>query len=407
MMLDLEQLSKIRFGMSEVPKPGGQRGDYEEKWSQWFLERSFFRDFVYRNPRGKRKGEELADAVTLFDDVAVMVQVKAQHGRRDPLLWAEEKLKEAFRQVKNTHDDLFQGRIQRLTNDYYGEIAFHALGYPNRFGIIILAHDSPPYVAPELVTEILTASFPVHVFSLRDFAMIASRFDTAGDLITFLEMRGDVAARERLFVQEEATNIERMIPHVKEILRSHMSPTTEEILDRTARSMQQTARGELLRSPDWRYGIVIDDMTARAHDRDPELQWNKRSQGPKASLEVARYFGWSTREKRIRLGRRIIAKCEEASDGELHYFRHIQPSREACCVYLVTSQSRPERIKTLRYLVGYAYTRPGMRKCVGVATEPIGNGRSYDFYAPQKPPPSTVLDKLKEMGDLFSSDESL
>lgn len=63
--------------MSEVPKIGGQPGTYEEKWSQWFLERSFFRDFVYRNPRGKKRGQELADAVVLFDDVALMVQVKA------------------------------------------------------------------------------------------------------------------------------------------------------------------------------------------------------------------------------------------------------------------------------------------------------------------------------------------
>lgn len=76
-MLDLHQLSKLSFGMSEVPKIGGQPGTYEEKWSQWFLERSFFRDFVYRNPRGKKRGQELADAVVLFDDVALMVQVKA------------------------------------------------------------------------------------------------------------------------------------------------------------------------------------------------------------------------------------------------------------------------------------------------------------------------------------------
>jgi len=75
-MLDLDQLSKLRFGMNEVPKIGGQPGTYEEKWSQWFLERSFFRDFVYRNPRGKKKWQELADAVVLFDDVGLMVQVK-------------------------------------------------------------------------------------------------------------------------------------------------------------------------------------------------------------------------------------------------------------------------------------------------------------------------------------------
>ncbi len=47
--------------MSEVSEIGGQPGTYEEKRSQWFLERSFFGDFVYRNPRGKRKAEELRD----------------------------------------------------------------------------------------------------------------------------------------------------------------------------------------------------------------------------------------------------------------------------------------------------------------------------------------------------------
>jgi len=81
-MLDLDTLSKLRFGMSEVPKIGGQRGAYEEKWSQWFLERSFFRDFVYRNPRGKKKGEELTDAVVLFDDVMIMVQVRSSASSR-------------------------------------------------------------------------------------------------------------------------------------------------------------------------------------------------------------------------------------------------------------------------------------------------------------------------------------
>lgn len=91
-MLDLNELSKIRLGMSDVPTAGGQPGALEEKWAQWFLERSFFRDFVYRNPRGKNKGEELADAVVLFDDVLLMVQVKAQHGRHDPTSWATEKI---------------------------------------------------------------------------------------------------------------------------------------------------------------------------------------------------------------------------------------------------------------------------------------------------------------------------
>jgi hypothetical protein len=82
-----DELAQLRFGMSDPPQPGGSPGDYEEKLSQWFLERSFFRDFTYRNPRGMKKGDELADAVVLFDDVALLVQVKAQHGNHEAQAW--------------------------------------------------------------------------------------------------------------------------------------------------------------------------------------------------------------------------------------------------------------------------------------------------------------------------------
>ena len=121
--------------------------------------------------------------MALFDDVALMVQVKAQCGGHDPMSWATEKLGEAYKQVCKTHENLAAGHIKKLKNDYYGEIEFEPKSYPNRVGLIILAHDSVPYVAARLVPEILTGGFPIHVFSLRDFAMVASRFDTAGDLI--------------------------------------------------------------------------------------------------------------------------------------------------------------------------------------------------------------------------------
>jgi len=89
-MFDLEKLSKLRFGMNQVAQIGGQLGTYEEKWGQWFLEPSFFRDFVYRNPQVK-KGQELADAVVLFEDVVLMVQIKAQCGKHDAMSWATRK----------------------------------------------------------------------------------------------------------------------------------------------------------------------------------------------------------------------------------------------------------------------------------------------------------------------------
>lgn len=400
-MLDQDKLSKLRFSMSEVPRSGGQPGVYQEKWAQWFLERSFFRDFVYRNPRGVQKGQELADAVVLFDDVLIMVQVKAQHGKHEANAWATERLLEALKQLSKTHSNLSQGHIKNLKNDFYGTIPFDPKQYPNRIGLIILAHDSAPYEATRLAPEILSAGFPIHVFSLKDFATIASRFDTAGDLITFLELRGDIAKSEPLFVQAEEGNIKRMIPHVPNVLRAHMSPTTDEIFEKSVHSFEQVATGKLLESPDWKYGLAIDDMIARVHDIDPDLPWNK--QGPNRSIHVARFLGWLTRDRRIRLGKKIISQCEAARDGQLHYFPHVQPSRGTTCIYLATSQSRQKRVESLRFLVAYAYLKYGTKQCVGVATEPIGKGRSYDFFAPQTPPTQLQLEKLKSIDDPFGS----
>lgn len=404
-MFDSAEIAKVRFGMTEVPTIGGQPGNYEEKWSQWFLERSFFRDFVYRNPKGEKKGQELADAVVLFDDVVIMVQVKAQCGKHEALAWATEKLLEALKQVVKTHENLTQSKIKTLKNDFYGEMDFDPKAYPNRIGLIILAHESEPYIAAELAPELLKAAFPIHVFPLKDFATIASRFDTAGDFITFLELRGDVAPKELFYVQDENGNISRMIPHAEETYRAHMAPTSPETLQKMAKSFEVIATGKLSESEDWKYGLSIDDIIARAHDVDPSLEWNKES--GQGALEVAKFLGWLTRNRRIRLGKLLVGKCEAAQDGELHYFPHIQPTRGTACVYLATSQSRSERVKTLQFLVYDAQMKYGVGRCLGVATEPLGNGRSYDFVMSRAPLPEKLLEALRTMTDPFSSETPL
>jgi hypothetical protein len=330
-MFDFDELAKLRFGMTSVPKFGGQPGTYEEQWSQWFLERSFFRDFVNRNPRGEKKGQELADAVVLFEDVVFMVQVKAQCGSHEAMAWATEKLLEALKQIKKTHESLVQGKIKTLKNDLYGELEFNSSAYPNRIGLIILAHDSEPYVATELVPELLAAGFPIHVFSLTDFAVVASRFDTAADFINFLELRTDIALKERYFVQDEGGNITRMIPYVEGVYRAHLRSTSPKMLQKMANAFADIATGRLMQSPDWKYGLSIDDMIARAHDVDPTLPWN-RGDGHDG-LEIARFLGWLTRDRCIRLGKLLISKCEAAQDGELHYFPHVQATRGTAAVY--------------------------------------------------------------------------
>jgi hypothetical protein len=46
----------------------------------------------------------------------------------------------------------------------------------------------------------------------------------------------------------------------------------------------------------------------------------------------------------------------------------------------------------------------GVRRCLGVATEPIGAGRSYDFIVTRQLPPPAFFEQLKTFDDPFSSE---
>jgi hypothetical protein len=406
-MLSKGELARLRFGMSEMPKPGGPPGDFEEKLTQWFLERSFFRDFTYRNPKGKKKGEELADAVVLFDDVALLVQVKAQHGHHEAQAWATEATLKALKQVRATYDNLTSGTIKNLQNEVYGSLKFDPAAYPNVIGIIILAQDSAPFDPKELVPEIGDLDFPVYVFSLKDIALLTHRFDTAADFVNFIEVRTDIGDRESFLVNDEEQNLSKMISYVPVIYTHRMRPTTGGVLERTIEIFRKTAAGELLASPDWRYSLVVDDMIARAHDVDPNLPWNE---GPlTASADIARFLGWLTRYRRIKLGERVLDMCiRSAQDGRPHYFSHFHRSRGTASVYLVSSLSREERVKYLEFLVTYAHFKYGAAQSFGVATDAGVSGRSYDFMLTRKQFPPEIIEILKTFDDPFAdSNEQL
>lgn len=398
-MFSEDEVTKLRFGVSEMPKHGGVPGDYQEKLTQWFLERSFFRDFTYRNPQAK-KGEELADALVLFDDVAILVQVKAQHGNHEAQAWATEATLKALKQLRSTHDNLKSGAIKKLKNEVYGELEFDPVVYRNMIGIVILAQDSTPYNAKKLVPEISEAGLPVYVFSLKDIALLTHRFDTAADFVNFIELRTDIGDRESFLVNDEEQNLLRMIPYVPAIYAYRMQPITKEILDRTVEVFRKTATGELLSSPEWRYSLAVDDMIARAHDLDPSLPWND-GQVPVAA-DIARFLGWLTRDRRIKLGKRILDMCVlSAKDGLAHQFSHFQKSRGTVSVYLVSTLGREERVKYLEFLVTYAHFKYGVAQSFGVATDAGVSGRSYDFMLTRKQLTPEAIEILKTFDDPF------
>lgn len=76
-------------------------------------------------------------------------------------------------------------------------------------------------------------------------------------------------------------------------------------------------------------------------------------------------------------------------------------------MYLATAETRPKRLETLKFLVAYAQMKHGLPRCLGVATEPIGDGRSYDFALREGPLPEEFLAHLKSVDDPFGATEPM
>jgi len=402
-LLTPEELAATRFAMSAPPQPGGEPGLYEEQVAQWVAEKSFFRDFVYRNAKGEKKGDQLVDGIVLFGDVMILIEVKAQIGSAKRDDWVRDRLGKAAEQLKKSKALLQDGKIARLRNDFYGELDFVPQNYPNLFGIVVLAHDSDPYYPPDLVPEMLACDFPIHVISLSDFALVADRFDTAGDMVNFLETRTDTSKMHRLLVHEEAKNLRSMIQEYRTVWTPYFLDSPPELLDKAVEMFGEKASGRLQLDKDWKYGLLIDDLIAHAHDLDPNLAWNENTTH-EAGLRVASFLGWLTRDRRIKLGKLAFKHAELARDGKVYHFHHHHPSRGTCFVYVASPVSRADRVKYLQFLVNYAQMVYGCKKSLGVATEPTGGGgRSYDFVAVRGPQSADLVRFLKTMENPFSS----
>lgn len=390
---------QYRFNMTTFPIKESQPGKLQEELTQWFLEKSFFKDFLYRNPKIKDSGKELADAVVMYDDVLLLIQVKAQYSDKEPKKWAIKKIKEALNQLKGSRRTITTKRTKYLNHEIYGLVPVNLEYRQYHFGLVIIAQQSQPFRVEDLVPEIATAGFPIYVFSLEDFKLVTSRFDTAGDFITYLELRRDLKNQVNFFVHNEENNMIKMIPFVGDVIKNSKPGILDEILKKTCKAFEEKITGKLLESKDWKYSLVVDDIIAHTHNVDSNLAWSSKNSKLNA-IEIAVFLGYLTRDRRIKLGEIILENANRARDGENHYFYHFHRPSNRVFVFLATSSSREDRVEFMKGLVSSAQYKCKALKGLGVATEPIGTGRSYDFYfsGPQKIK-SEFKDKAKELDE--------
>jgi len=75
----------------------------------------------------------------------------------------------------------------------------------------------------------------------------------------------------------------------------------------------------------------------------------------------------------------LLEKCEAAvRDGQVHDIPYFQGGSGVAFVFVASAQSREKRAKLLPYPVEAAQVEFNAEVVVGIATGPLGKGRSYD-----------------------------
>ena len=173
--------------------------------------------------------------------------------------------------------------------------------------------------------------------------------------------------------------------------------------ENTIKIFSEKLKGEITSDSDFKYSLLVDDIISRAHDIDISV-FGDSEDVKICAHKIATCLGYLTRERRVVIGKKILEFADKARDGSIQKFVHLQKPIKQIYIYIFTSMNRKVRGQYFEALCAAAQVKYGYNKVLGIITEPIGSGRSYDFVFLEErrfPPSVQVPDEiLKQLPDL-------
>ncbi len=380
--MDIYEQMQMRFSASKEPMPTEDITKDNEALTQWYLEHSFFKDFVYKNPE-RNKGKEFSDALIIYDDTIIIIQNKTKLSKRDEIVWASKNINAALSQLKGSYRNIKNKLVTAFYNEFLDiRLNIDLEKHKCLYGLIVLAQDSGGYDPYLLIEHENKPDFPFTIISLNDLFKIIDKMDTAGDLIVYFELRFDAMQLGLFFpkVNDEQENMNRIADLVPQILEPRLHGLTAEKRKKTIETEVYKLKNRIKERHDYVFSTLIDDMIARAHDLDQEI-YGKGGQNIKLSHKIAETYGYLTRERRIEIGKRLYGAADKARKGFGKITVHVQKPIQQTFIYLFTPKNRKERKDLLKPISVAAQKKYSNEKVLAVATEPLGTGgRSYDFF---------------------------
>jgi hypothetical protein len=406
--MNIQELMHIRHDATPLPIPSEAVALDAEKIVQWLLEYAFFKPFVYRNPRKDPK-KEFADALVVFDDTIVIVQVKAKSSERPDLEWVAKHVNKASKQLNGSFRQIKDRLVTHFTNPVFAvEKEIELAQYPYVYGFILLAGVDGIVDPLPLIETGNKPAIPTIFLSLTDYYVLAERVNTAADFIQYCEARSKLTIQESVPINQENNTLARIAVQVP-LLLSEGRPV-ESFSEIHLLGFQWFSRlllGEVNRDDDYQYSLLVDNIISHVHDLDPEYS-GPLSESSLNSLKIGEQLGWLDRKRRIELGKLLFRFADASRDGNTRFLPYLRPKLGVLFLFMYTAEERIARQEHLFAYIGLAQVKYGVTRVLGIATEPIGNGRSYDMcwveeqlLKPEATVPGDVLDALPKLNRIL------
>jgi len=330
--------------------------------------RTFLTDWCYPNPR-RPDGKELCDLLVVFDDVAIIWQIKDlkldDRGRYNP-----SEVDKNLRQLSGARRQLFDLKTRvELENPRRGKELFDPSAIQRIFLVSVLMGEGEEYYHPFIQTYKERA---VHVLS-RDFApIVMSELDTVSDFVRYL------SAKEELLERGAKVTV---IGEEEELLAYFV------LHDHSFQGFENADRIVVAQGL-WEEVQKLPAYIAKAHADEISYGWDliidRAHEGSAEYERIARELARPDRFKRRRLAKAFFDCQVRAHEGDPRkVYRRVTPLDDVTYCFLFFDDPEPwtrrkEMLQNMCYIARNIFR--DNPKVLGIATErTLAPVCSYDF----------------------------
>lgn len=350
------------------------KGRKAEQFVQDLALKTFLIDWCYLNPR-LPDGKELCDLLVVFDNIAIIWQVKdlklnEQHKYKGS------EIEKNLRQISGARRQLFELKTKiELENPRRGKELFDPTTISKIYLISVHMGEEQEFSSP--IEDV--KNYHIHAFTKRFTEIILNELDTVGDFCDYLRRKED-------FLNNIELNFILIQGGEEELLAFYL------ISEKSFKRVEK-ARGIVLNEGHWEYLQKKPEYKAKKqHDKISYL-WdsiiNRNHEGGSEYEKVAREFAQPNRFERRVLSRFFLDVYKRAhmhNSNGYSYYLSIN-GITYCFVFQDDPEPRNNRKKMLEVLCRIARGKfQNNRKVIGIATEKtIMPKCSYDFCVIYKP----------------------